>query len=199
MKITRHFPLSLITLVFFGAMFSFPGCAKKRPPGMSLTQPDWVVKGSGVFKDSGEDIFYGVGSVIGVHNKPLAVATADNRARAEIAKVFETYTAYLMKDYAASTMGGGAVTKASASSEEQHVEQAIKTFSAVTLSGVMIIDHWTDSSDGIFYSLAKLDLKNFKKNLEKIKELNDKVKEYVRKNAENAFKSLAEEEEKRGN
>ena len=34
----------------------------------------------------------------------------------------------LMKDYAASTTGGGAVGKATPTSEEQNVEQAIKTY-----------------------------------------------------------------------
>lgn len=198
MEIKKHFPI-LLGVVFLAFVFSLPGCAKKIPPGMSPTPPDWITLGSGAFKNKGDDVFYGVGAVNGIHNKPLAVTTADNRARAEITKIFETYTSYLMKDYAASTTGGAATTKTSASAEEQHVEQAIKTFSAATLSGIMIIDHWKDSSDGTFYSLAKLDLKNFKNSVDKIKELNDKVREYVRKNAENAFKNLAKEEEKRGN
>src|SRR5210317_2006372 len=100
--------------------------------------PEWVMKGSGAFGGEAGRVFYGVGSVSGIKNHALARTTADNRARAEIAKIFEVYSASLMKDYMASTTAGDM----SASSEEQHVEQAIKTFSAQTLSGVQVVDHW---------------------------------------------------------
>jgi hypothetical protein len=62
----------------------------------------------------------------------------------------------------------------------------------------MIIDHWSDPSDGTFYSLARLDLENFKNSLDKIKELNSAVRDYVKQNAEKSFDSLAAEEQKRG-
>ncbi len=174
------------------------GCGAKRA-GLSPTQPpDWVLKGSGAFADSGNKVFYGVGAVTGVRNKPLAKTTSENRARAEITKIFETYTASLMKDYAASTTGGGAVTSASPTTEEQYIEQAIKTFSSATLNGVMIMDHWIDPSEGTVYSLARLDLDSFKNSLDKIQELNAAVRDYVKKNAEKSFESLSAEEEKRG-
>jgi len=175
---------------------SMTGCAGRHPAGAQ--PPAWVTKGSGAFNDAGNKVFYGVGAVTGVKNQPLAQTTSENRARAEITKIFETYTASLMKDYSASTTGGGAVTSASPTSEEQYVEQAIKTFSAATLNGVMIIDHWTDPSTETIYSLARLDLDNFKNSLDKVKELNSSVRDYVKKNAEKSFDSLAEEEQKRG-
>ena len=68
--------------------------------------PKWVNQGSGAYNDKDTKAFYGVGSVTGVRNEPLAWDTAENRARAEIAKTFETYTGYLMRDYAASTTAG---------------------------------------------------------------------------------------------
>jgi len=85
----------------------------------------------------------------------------------------------------------------SASSEEQHVEQAIKTFSAGTLSGVQIVDHWVHPTDGTWYALAQLDLSAMTDNLANMKELNDKVRDYVKKNAEKAHMDLEAEEEKR--
>lgn len=161
--------------------------------GIAPEGPDWVNRGSGAFSDGGRQVFYGVGAITGVKNKPMAMTAADNRARAEITKIFETYSASLMRDYARSTTAGDM----EASSEEQDVEQAIKTFSAATLSGVFIIDHWKDPSDGTLYSLAKLDLERFKENLDKMRELNAAVRDYVRKNADQAFQSLEAEEEKR--
>lgn len=166
------------------------GCA-----GGSLKseEPDWVRKGTGAFLDKDQKAFYGVGAVMGVKNKPLAKTTADNRARAEIGKIFETYSASLMRDYAASTTAGDFKK----TSEEQNIEQTIKTFSANTLSGVVIIDHWSDPSDGTLYSLARLDIDRFKENIQQAKELNAAVRDYVRANAEKAFNQLEKEEEKR--
>lgn len=199
MKIKRD-KLFLLIVIFVGLAAGLTGCFKKKTTGISATPPDWVFKGSGAFEDAGEKIFYGVGAVTGIRNRPLASTAADNRARAEVAKIFETYSASLMKDYAASTTGGAtAMTKASVSTEEQHVEQAIKTFSSATLSGVMIIDHWIDPSDGTFYSLARLDIDKFKNSMQKIKELNAAVRDYIRKNADRVFDDLAEEERQRGN
>ena len=156
-----------------------------------IEYPDWVLKGSGAYGGDAGRVFYGVGSVTGIKNHALARTTADNRARADLAKVFETYSASLMKDYMASTMAGDAV------SEEQHVENAIKTFSAQTLSGVQVVDHWFHPADGTVFALARLDLNAFTDSLEKMNELNGKVKEYVKKNAERAHMDLEREEEKR--
>ena len=156
-----------------------------------IQYPDWVMKGSGAFGGDTGRVFYGVGSVTGIKNHALARTTADNRARAELAKQFEVYSASLMKDYAASTMAGDAT------SEEQNVESVIKTFSAQTLSGVQIVDHWFHPGDGTVFALARLDLNAFTDSLEKMKELNSKVKEYVKKNAERAHMDLEREEAKR--
>jgi SLT domain-containing protein len=140
-----------------------------------------------------EKAFYGVGSITGVRNEPLAWDAAENRARAEIAKNFETYTAYLMRDYAASTTAAD-FTK---SSEEQNIERAIKTFSAVTLNGVRPVDRYKDEKTNTYYVLTKLDLQDIKDQLSQAKELNSQVRDYVRKNAERMFDKLEKEEDKR--
>jgi hypothetical protein len=171
-------------------ILSLVGCAGRN---VKNEEPEWVRKGNGAFLDKEQKAFYGVGAVMGVMNKPLAKTTADNRARAEISKVFETYSASLMRDYAASTTAGDFKK----TSEEQNIEQTIKTFSANSLSGVVIIDHWTDPSDGTLYSLARLDVEKLKENIQQAKELNASVRDYVRANAEKAFNQLEKEEEKR--
>jgi hypothetical protein len=180
----------MVMFAIAGMMYACGG--KSEPKVEGPKAPDWVDKGSGAFGGEAGRVFYGVGSVSGMKNRALARSTADNRARAEIAKIFETYSASLMKDYMASTTAGDM----KASSEEQHVEQAIKTFSAVTLSGVLIVDHW-EHPDGTIYSLARLDLQTFKDNIDKAKELSAQVRDYVRKNAEKAHMDLEQEEEKR--
>ncbi|CAN0592343.1 unnamed protein product [Laminaria digitata] len=98
-----------------------------------------------------------------------------------------------MKDYAASTTAGDF----SASSEEQHVEEAVKTFAAGTLNGVQIVDHWIHPVDGTMYALARLDLDGFMDMIDTAKELNAKVKERVKRAAEKSFADLEREEAKR--
>ncbi|MBK8014142.1 MAG: LPP20 family lipoprotein [Deltaproteobacteria bacterium] len=161
------------------------------PHSQVVEYPEWVNKGSGAFGGE-KKVFYGVGSASGIRNHSLARSTADNRARAEISKVFETYTASLMKDYSASVTAGDF----SASSEEQLVTQAIKTFSANTLNGVEVVDHWIHPTDGTIYALARLDIQGFMDQISKAKELNAKVKEAVQRAAERSFADLEAEEAK---
>ncbi len=184
-----------LTVVASVLALALVACGEKKSEPENLKgidYPDWVLKGSGAFGGEAGRVFYGVGSVSGIKNHALARSTADNRARAEIAKIFEVYSASLMKDYMASTTAGDM----SASSEEQHVEQAIKTFSAQTLSGVQIVDHWFHP-DGTVYALAQLDLEGFKNGLDKMKELSAQVRDYVRKNADKVHMDLEAEEAKR--
>ncbi|MCS6297890.1 MAG: hypothetical protein H8K09_16775 [Nitrospira sp.] len=180
-----------------GALSKFTGSALALVLLIGLTAcggpPNWVKKGSGAFNEKSDKSFYGVGSVVGVRNEPLAWDTAENRSRAEIAKTFETYTAYLMRDYAASTTAGDF----SRNSEEQNIERAVKTFSAVTLNGVKPMDRYKDEKSGTYYVLTKLSLEDMKNNLEQAKELNGQVRDFVRKNADRLFDRLEKEEDKR--
>lgn len=159
--------------------------------GPKVEHPEWVTRGGGAF--GGEKrVFYAVGAKSGIKNPALLRSAADNQARAEMQKLFSVYTASLMKDYSASTTAGDF----SASSEEQHVEQAVKTFSAGTLNGVEIVDHWIHPVDGTMYSLARLDIEGFMRQLDSAKELSGKVKEAVKRAAEKSFADLEREEAK---
>jgi hypothetical protein len=159
--------------------------------------PKWVEKGGGYMNEKNSKAFYGVGGVSGVKNEPLARESADNRARADLAKYMDTYTSYLMRDYAASTTAGD-FTK---SSEEQNIERALKTFVSTNLSGVAVVDRWEkeDKIGKTIYALAKMDLETFKEQIGRMKELNAQARDFVRKNAEQAFDRLQQEEDKRGN
>src|SRR5258708_3881830 len=178
------------------AIVSLVGCSGKKPEMSSQIQhakgPDWVKRGSGAFGGDKGKMFYGVGIASRSHNVAMRRSTSDSRARAEIAKTLETYVAVLNKDYQSSTTPGDI----SASSEEQHVQEALKTYSQMELSGVVIIDHWLDN-DGTEYALAQLDMASFKGNLDKMKELTARVREAVRANADRAFDELGAEEAKR--
>jgi DNA primase large subunit len=155
--------------------------------------PKWVNRGSGAYDGQFGKCFYGVGVLQGVQNPGLARQTVDNRARGEIAKMFDLYIAAMMKDYQRSTTAGDM----QASAEEQDVVSAQKTITEVTLRGVEVRDHWTDPQTGTMYALAILDVNGIMKSLEQARELNVRVRDYVRANARRAFNDLDRELRKR--
>ncbi len=155
--------------------------------------PDWVMEGSGGMNRDDSKAIYGVGTVEKVPLESVAWEIAENRARAEVAKSFETYTAYLMRDYVATT----AATETSGVSAEQDVQRAIKTFTAVTLNGVRQIERYKDEDKNMYYVLAKLSFKDMKEALSQAKELDKEVKNFVKKNGERIFDRLEQEEAKR--
>jgi hypothetical protein len=86
--------LALTIALAFPMAVAACGGSQQTPPqaGPMVEYPEWVNKGSGAF--GGEKrVFYGVGSASGIRNHALARTTADNRARAEISKTFQVYSA----------------------------------------------------------------------------------------------------------
>ena len=164
------------------AIFSLAACE---------STPKWVKTGS--YTGPEAKAFYSMGEVMGVRNEPLAWDAAENRARAQMVKILSTYTASLMRDYAAST----AVGEFKKTAEEQHIEEATKTFAAATLNGVRPVDRYKDEKKGIYYVVVKMELEDVKDMLMQSTELNSAMRDYVRKNADRAFERLEKEEQKR--
>lgn len=146
----RHLLLLIIMAAIpaFASGCASSGSATSTPTGP--TAPAWTNKTTWI---EGRTM-YAVGLVAGIRNRGLAMSTAGNRARAEMAKLTEVYTAQLMKDYSASISTGDL----SNASEEQLIEQATKTFASQLLVGVQIVDRYFDDPNRIIYALARLDL-----------------------------------------
>ena len=147
-------------LAFLGACETLP---EQRVTLQDASPPEWVLKGGGAYKDSEGKAFYGVASATGIKNFSLQRVAADDRARNDLAKVFEFWTKSLTKDYMAHTATGDFLV----TTEEQNVEMAIKTVTSATMTGVMIIDHWEHPYRNELFSLARLDLEKFKENLDR--------------------------------
>ncbi|MFC1679441.1 hypothetical protein ACFL2T_04450 [Elusimicrobiota bacterium] len=144
--------------------------------------PNWAKKGSSAFPAS-EKVFYGVGEAdSSIRSRSLRLEAADNRARADLQKYFDTYTGYLMKEYEGP--------------DGQIVERAIKTFSAGHISGVRIIRR--HERKGKVYSLAKLDLEEFRRVMKSAPELTQKAREFLMKRSEKLFEDLRKEEIREG-
>jgi hypothetical protein len=186
MNITK----SVLALALFMMMVgcaSHPPAAPKQYCSDGRDVPEWAMKGAASFPGDAGKIFYGRGEASNIGNHSLLATTADNRAIADLAKTMRVGVQALMRDYMAST------SAADQESSEQHVENVQKTVVNETLSGVQIIDRCEVQGNGVFYSLAKLDVNAFTTAIDKHKELSQKMKEYVRANAEKAFGELDKE------
>lgn len=157
--------------------------------------PNWVLQGGGAFTDSRGKAFYGVGSATGIKNYSLQRTVADDRARGDLAKVFEFYISSLTKDYQAHTTVGSFEN----SSEEQNAEIALKVVVSQTLRGVMIVDHFEIPERREFLSLARLDYDAFEHNVEtneSFQELPKVVQEEIKTRAEKLHNEMEEESRK---
>lgn len=151
--------------------------------------PDWVNEGTNILKDKDGRLFHGVGSVGAMGDASLQVATADDRARAEVARVLFSYLDVVSNDYAAST---GATGEA-----QQAVSRQVKNLTKVNLAGAKIIGRWRDKKTETVYSLAELDMKHVKTTIGGVQDMNEDLKRYISTNADNIFDKTASREIKK--
>lgn len=157
------------------------------------TAPAWANRAPGGWMCTldGKAGFCSMGMVSGIRGDAAMRRTAAaERARVGLQRLFDTYSASLFKSYQAAT------TDFRDAAEEQHLEQAMKTFSAGHLSGVEIRDYWEDEKDN-GYALAFLSLDDFTQAMDKMGNLNQKTKQFIRNNAERLHEELRQEEERR--
>jgi hypothetical protein len=125
---------SILAAGFHAAGLS--GCAEAPLAGTVPTEaPAWVNSGSGVFNLQGKDALFGVGIAQGIRNRALQVTAADDRARAEVAKLTFHHLSRLGTDLETS-----------------------KSLAKAGLAHAIIYDHWKDPSSGTMFSLCRLDL-----------------------------------------
>lgn len=169
--------------------------------GISYTgAPQWTFNRGAAF--SGErEVFYGVGNTDGIQHSALRRRSAEAAARRDLANIMNVYVAGLFKEYLANTTAGNM----EAASVEQHVEDVTKQLTDTTLVGSQIVQYWENPKNPKqAYALARLDLEQFLKTMEKyesamgqFKELDAKIKESVKNNARKAFGELNQALEKK--
>jgi hypothetical protein len=161
------------------------GCGGKTPKSGSPTQnpnaPEWVARGSRIQSGS----IFGVGFVDGVKNTELARTDAANRARSEVSKILETYSASLMKDFQESVNAGG-----KASSEAQLVSQAVKTFSQALMTGTEVKEYWLDGPKGTWYALVELNFERSRETAALKAKMGDDMKAWLDQNGGRVLSQL---------
>jgi hypothetical protein len=148
--------------------------------------PDWVNEGTATLKTKDGRLFHGVGSAKPMSDLSFQTSVADNRARAEIARILTSYMEVVSRDYVASQSAREqGYTQANASREINNVTK-------VNLSGARIIGHWRDKKSGIVYSIAELDMDQVKQTLDQVSAMNEGLKGYFQTEGDNIFDRIVE-------
>lgn len=144
--------------------------------------PDWVNEGTQAVNDDDGRLIHGVGMAPAMGDVSLQKATADNRARAEIARVLSTYVDAVIKDYTAST-GNDA---------DLSVEREIRSTTQLALSGARILGHWKQEDTSDVYAFAELDMDAVDKSLKTATSLSDAFKDHYKETANASFDRFME-------
>ena len=151
--------------------------------------PDWVNEGTNILKTKDGRLFHGVGSAPPLGDFSLQTSTADNRARAEIARILSSYMEIVSRDYIAS----GKADKAGFT--EQNITRQIDNITKINLTGARVIGHWRDEKTNTVYSIAELDMEQVKKTLEKVEAMNQGLKYYLGDQGNKIFDRIATKRE----
>lgn len=165
------------------------GCSSQTrvESDLGIDGPDWVNEGSQALDSDEGRLLHGVGSAPLMGDMSLQKATADNRARAEVARILSSYMTIASNDYVTSSGSGKEAML------EQTLSRQIRNFTDINLSGARIIARWRDEEAGTIYSLAELDMSQVEKSLAASREMNDGFKNYVDQHSDNVFEKLMKE------
>jgi hypothetical protein len=145
--------------------------------------PDWVSEGTQAVNNEEGRFIHGVGMAPEMGDLSLQRATADNRARTEIARVLSTYVNSTLNDYTSSTGYGAGVS----------VDRAIESTTQLSLAGARILGNWVDKRTGNMYAFAELDLKTLDRNVATANNLSKAFKDFYSRNADAHFERFVEE------
>ncbi len=146
--------------------------------------PDWVNEGTQAVSDKDGRLIQGVGMAPAMGDTSLQKGTADNRARAEIARVLSIYIDTTLSDYTAST----------GTEADADIMREIRGTTQLALSGSKILGHWKDEKTGDVYSFAELDLEVLEETLATATNLHQNFQEYYSENANAGFDRFVEED-----
>jgi hypothetical protein len=146
----------LFVLVLAAALAGCAGRTRLESDLKVRGAPDWVNKGTAYVDDKGGRLFHGVGAAGPAGDDALQRAIADDRARAEVARIFSSYLDVASRDYQAAGRSGEARTS------EEALSRQIHSLSKVNLSGAKIVARWLDVRTKTVYSIAELEAKNVK-------------------------------------
>jgi len=163
------------------------GCSSKTTVESDLNidgAPDWVNEGKQMLNDDDGRLFHGIGSAPPMGDHSLQKNTADDRARAEVARIFSSYLTIASQDYSAAASQGGEQVS------EQAVSRQIDNLTQINLAGVSIIGRWLDEETGHIWSLAEIDLERVQQTLDKAQTMSPELRDFLAQQGTTIFDRL---------
>lgn len=145
--------------------------------------PDWVNEGTQAVSDKKGRLIQGIGMAPPMNDSSLQKSTADNRARAEVARVLSTFIDSTINDYTSSIDGNNTSS----------IERDIRSATQLALSGAIIKGNWKDKRTGNIYSFAELDMEKLDQAIEAATSMNSNFKNYFSENNNANFDRFVQE------
>jgi hypothetical protein len=169
--------------LLLGILICLPtGC---MGPDKVLYSPSWHQLKSGYYDTADGRFLYGVGKASGLPNLMLLRATADNRARKELARVLEKYVSELARSVPASLDPQWA---ALAAGERR---QILGFVVREAMQQAVIIDHWNEPQESKMLALCRLDLTDLKMVLSATEALDEGMRSAMISRADRVHARLA--------
>lgn len=149
--------------------------------------PDWVNEGTNMLSSKDGRLLHGVGSASPLGDFSLQKSTADNRARAEVARILSSYMEIVSRDYIESGKA------ADEGFTESSISREIDNVTRINLSGARIIGSWKDPETNTIFSIAELKLDQVKMTMEGVEEMNAGLKAYMGSDGDKIFDRVATE------
>lgn len=143
--------------------------------------PDWVNEGTQMVDNNDGQLIYGVGMAPTMNDQSLQKSTADNRARAEIARVLQTFIDSTLQDYSAASNNG------EISTNNMNIEREIRSTSQLALSGARVLGHWKDPRTDDIYAFTVLDMEKVDELVAKASNLSDGFKDFFKRTSTASF------------
>jgi len=181
---------SLAFVTVISAILILAACAGRTKVESNLHikgAPDWVNEGTNILKHDNDRLFHGVGMAPDMGDMSLQASTADDRARAEVAKILTSFMQVVSRDYTAAAKGGND------SMLEQSISRQIDNVSRINLTGSRIIGHWRDEKTNVIYSLAEIDMQQLKSTLQGVQDMDAGFKDRIARQGDNIFDRMLEE------
>ncbi len=170
------------------SLLLFAGCSSNNTDiesDMGIEDaPDWVNQGTQAISNNKGKLIHGIGSAPKMGDLSLQKSTADNRARAELARIMSTFMDATLSDYTASN----------GEQFEISVQKSIKSSTQVALNGSHIIGNWRDKKSGMLYSFAELDLKKLQSSITNAEAMNASFKKYFNDEFDASFDRFLKEQ-----
>ena len=156
----------------------------------NVIAPEWTSLKSGVYKESkGKAVFYGLGLVDKEELVSDRKILSEDRARNELAKVFNSYIKNLAKEVA-----GSKLSHSLTDVHRDRLDTSIDERTATILMEAEITQYWLNKNNGKVYSMARLGLNRLADKVDSIRWMSAEDKNLLKESIVRAHSSMANEQ-----